>query len=88
MNQSILFSDTQLWDKDKQAVFFSAQCSGALIQCLIRKKELESIAGYSLNDEQQILEAFSMLRFDVEELTEQLIEDEAFNEQGMVEVVS
>jgi len=29
-----------------------------------------------------------MLRFDIEELTEQLIEDEAFNDQGMVEVAS
>ena len=88
MNQSILFSDIQSWDEDQQAVLFSAQRSGALIQCLISKKVLESIAGFYLNGEQQILAAFSMLRFDIEELTEQLIEDEVFNDQGMVEVAS
>ncbi|GLT20241.1 transcriptional regulator [Vibrio zhanjiangensis] len=88
MNQSILFSDIQSWDEHRQVVLFSAQLSGALINCLISKKALENISGCLLNEEKQILETFSRFRFDIEDLAENLIEDEAFNQQGMIEVVS
>ncbi|EKM30077.1 hypothetical protein VCHENC02_4170, partial [Vibrio harveyi] len=35
MNQSILFPDMQSWDKTLQAVNFTAQQSGALIECYV-----------------------------------------------------
>jgi len=88
MNQSILFPDIQLWDEDQQAVLFSAQQAGALIQCLVSKAELESLSGQAVANEQQAIEVFSQYRFDLEELAEQLIENEEFNSQGWIEVVS
>lgn len=88
MNQSILFPDIQSWDEDKQAVLFSAQQAGALIPCLVSKTELEKLSGQTVENEQQALEVFSQYRFDLEELAEELIEDEEFNSQGWIEVVS
>lgn len=88
MNQSILFPDIQSWDEDKQAVLFSAQQAGALIQCLVSKAELEKISTQTVSNEQQALEVFSAYRFDLEELAEELIEEEAFNSQGWIEIVS
>ena len=88
MNQSILFPDIQSWDEDKQAVLFSAQQAGALIQCLVSITGLEKLSGQTVENEQQALEVFSQYRFDLEELAEELIEDEEFNSQGWIEVVS
>ena len=88
MNQSILFSDTQVWDEAKQAVLFPAQCFGALIQCHISKKALEEMSGCLLNDELHILTVFSQCRFEIEELAEALIEDESFDEKGMIEIIN
>ncbi|EEX95150.1 hypothetical protein VIOR3934_06064 [Vibrio orientalis CIP 102891 = ATCC 33934] len=88
MNQSILFPDIQSWDEEKQAVLFSAQQSGALIQCLVDKQELEKLSGQVIGNAQQALEVFSQYRFDLEELAEELIEEEEFNSQGNIEVVS
>ncbi|MCG7491316.1 DUF1488 domain-containing protein [Vibrio sp. Of14-4] len=86
MNQSILFSDMQTWNEAKQVVLFPAQCCGALIQCQISKKALEKMSGCLLNDEQHILTVFSQFRFEIEELAEALIEDEAFDQTGMIEI--
>ncbi len=88
MNQSILFPDIQSWDQDKQAVLFSAQQAGALIQCLVTKAELEKLSGQTVDNEQQALEVFSQYRFDLEELAEELIEDEEFNPQGWIVISS
>lgn len=88
MNQSILFPDIQSWDEEKQVVLFSAQQSGALIQCLVDKQELEKLSGQVIGNAQQALEVFSQYRFDLEELAEELIEEEEFNSQGNIEVVS
>ena len=88
MNQSILFPDIQSWDEDKQAVLFSAQQAGALIQCLVSITGLEKLSGQTVGNEQQALEVFSQYRFDLEELAEELIEEEEFNSEGNIEVVS
>ncbi|MDG2932494.1 DUF1488 family protein, partial [Vibrio parahaemolyticus] len=40
MNQSILFPDIQSWDEVSQSVNFSAQQSGALIECFVTKQKL------------------------------------------------
>ncbi|MFB9215481.1 DUF1488 family protein [Vibrio sinaloensis] len=88
MNQSILFPDIQSWDEDKQAVLFSAQQAGALIQCMVSISELERLSGQTITGEKQALEVFSQYRFDLEELAEELIEDEEFDSLGWIEVVS
>ncbi|QXO17339.1 DUF1488 family protein [Vibrio ostreae] len=88
MNQSILFPDIQSWDEALQAVVFPAQQSGALIQCVVPLTELSRLSGRVVEDSQQALDTFAELRFDLEESAEALIEDEAFNQYGQIEVVS
>ncbi|UUM30664.1 DUF1488 domain-containing protein [Vibrio japonicus] len=88
MNQSILFPDIQSWDEEQQIVTFPAQQSGALIECFIRKAELEKISGQRIEEEQQALDVFSQCRFELEELAEELIEEEEFNALGQIEVIS
>ncbi|MEF1335769.1 DUF1488 domain-containing protein, partial [Vibrio rotiferianus] len=79
MNQSILFPDMQSWDEVSQSVNFAAQQSGALIECYVTKQKLEKLSGSAIGDEQAAIEAFVDFRFDLEEIAEELIEDEAFN---------
>ncbi|MDF2155114.1 DUF1488 domain-containing protein [Vibrio sp. CAU 1672] len=84
MNQSILFPDIQSWDEASQSVSFPAQQSGALIECYVTKHKLAKISGSIIETEQQALSAFGDCRFDLEEIAEELIEDEAFNQEGHI----
>lgn len=88
MNQSILFPDMQEWHAELKAVTFPAQQSGALIECIVSVEELMKLSGMTINSEQEALAAFVCVRFDLEELAEELIEDEAFNQFGQIEVMS
>ncbi|MGR5237357.1 DUF1488 domain-containing protein [Vibrio alfacsensis] len=84
MNQSILFPDMQSWDETSQSVNFAAQQAGALIECYITKQKLEKLMGSVIKTEQAAIEAFVDYRFDIEEMAEELIEDEAFDEEGHI----
>ncbi|MBR9789298.1 MAG: DUF1488 domain-containing protein [Vibrionaceae bacterium] len=84
MNQSILFPDIQSWNEPLQSVNFPAQQSGALIECYVTKQKLAKMSGSDVEGEQQAVEAFIALRFDLEEIAEELIEDEAFDEEGHI----
>ncbi|ELA6601403.1 TPA: DUF1488 domain-containing protein [Vibrio alginolyticus] len=84
MNQSILFPDIQSWDEVSQSVNFSAQQSGALIECFVTKQKLEKFSGSLIETEQAAIKVFTDYRFDLEEMAEELIEDEAFNEEGHI----
>lgn len=84
MNQSILFPDMQSWDNASQSVRFTAQQSGALIECFITKQKLEQLSGSVIEGEQIAINIFLDYRFDLEEIAEVLIEDEAFNSKGHV----
>lgn len=86
MNQSILFADIQTWDQQSGVVLFPAQQSGSLIECSISLEVIERLSGLSVEGEQQALQVFSNIRFDVEELAEELIENEEFNEKGAIEL--
>ena len=88
MNQSILFPEMQSWDETLQAVVFPAQQSGALIECLVRDAELEKLSGCDIESGEQALEIFVQNRFDIEDLTEALIEEEEFNASGRIDVIS
>lgn len=87
MNQSIIFADLQTWDEQKRTMMFPAQQSGALIECIVAQAELEKLSGQTINNGQHALDVFTQYRFDLEELAEQLIEDEAFNRDGQIEVI-
>ncbi len=82
MNQSILFPDIQRYQAQRKAVEFPAQISGCLLHCYISVVWLEKRSGSPLLEEDEILDAFSSLRFDLEELAEGFIEDEAYDQQG------
>ncbi|TOB32979.1 DUF1488 domain-containing protein [Vibrio parahaemolyticus] len=84
MNQSILFPDIQSWDEVSQSVNFSAQQSGALIECFVTKQKLEKLSGSLIETEQAAIKVFTDYRFDLEEMAEERIEDEAFNEEGHI----
>ncbi len=84
MNQSILFPDMQSWDEPSQSVRFPAQQSGALIECYATKQKLVKISGSDIKNEQQAVEVFIACRFDLEDIAEELIEDEAFDEEGHI----
>ncbi len=84
MNQSILFPELQSWDELLQSVNFPAQQSGALIECYVTKQKLAKMSASDVEGEQQAIAAFIACRFDLEEIAEELIEDEAFDEEGHI----
>ena len=84
MNQSILFPDMQSWDQVSQSINFAAQQAGALIECYVTKQKLEKLSGSQIETEQAAIDAFIDFRFDLEEIAEERIEDEAFNEEGHI----
>ncbi|UXI01259.1 DUF1488 domain-containing protein [Photobacterium sp. TY1-4] len=86
MNQDILFADIQHWDREKQAVSFPAQQAGALITCWVSLAWLQQQEAQTFSSEAEILAAFAASRYDLEELAEALIEDEAFNADGDIEI--
>ncbi|MDX1304290.1 DUF1488 domain-containing protein [Photobacterium sp.] len=86
MNQDILFADIQRWDSDKLAVNFSAQQAGALIGCWVSLQWLQQQTAQELITESDILAVFAANRFDLEELAEELIKDEAFDNEGHIHI--
>jgi len=87
MNQSILFPNIQEWDKDKRVVEFPAQHGGALIGCSISIEKLKVLSGKSSLNDVDAMEVFSQYRFDIEEIAEEMIEDEVFNELDHIEII-
>jgi len=86
MNQSILFPDIQSWQADRQQICFPAQQAGALIECVVSAEVLARLSATKVESEQQALSVFEQLRFDLEELAEELIEEESFNSLGQIEI--
>ncbi|NOH97429.1 DUF1488 family protein [Vibrio sp. 99-70-13A1] len=86
MNQSILFPDIQDWDEASQSIIFPAQQSGALIECVMSIKELSQLSGKGIEDGDQALVVFSELRFDIEELAEELIEEEEYDSSNRIQI--
>ncbi|OEF26035.1 DUF1488 domain-containing protein [Vibrio rumoiensis] len=85
MNQNILFPDIQTWVAKRKAVIFPAQQAGQLIECVVSLEKLSEMTGYPIQED-KILLAFDALRFDLEDLAEEAIEDENFNLAGEVEL--
>ncbi|EAQ53145.1 DUF1488 domain-containing protein [Vibrio sp. MED222] len=86
MNQSILFSDIQDWDEENQSITFPVQQSGALIECVMSIEELSRLAGKDIEEGDQALVIFSELRFDIEELAEELIEEEEYDSSNRIQI--
>ena len=86
MNQSILFPDIQDWDEESQSIIFPAQQSGALIECVMSIEGLSRLAGRDIEEGDQALVIFSELRFDIEELAEELIEEEEYDSSNRIQI--
>ncbi|MGF1752265.1 DUF1488 domain-containing protein [Vibrio makurazakiensis] len=87
MNQSIFFPDIQTWDEAEQRVIFPAQESGALIECYISLGSLERLASKTITSSEQAIATFNELRFEIEELAEELIEEEEYDSSGNIQIV-
>jgi len=94
MNQSIIFPDLQDWDEISQQVVFPAQCQGANIRCrislvrliaMLDEPDMNELDKPLLGDE--IIAAFERCRFDIEDVVEALIEDEAFDDDGGINLL-
>ena len=86
MNQSILFPDIQDWDEESQSIVFPAQQSGALIECVVSIAELSRLSCKDIEGGEQALAVFSELRFDIEELAEELIEEEEYDSSNRIQI--
>ena len=86
MNQSILFPDLQHWDDTRQSVQFVAQAQGMNIHCYISSAKLAELSGAAIQNEGEAMAAFDELRFDLEDSAEALIEAEAFDEHGAIQL--
>ncbi|NLS14373.1 DUF1488 domain-containing protein [Vibrio sp. SM6] len=84
MNQAIIFPDRQEWDSHNSVVRFPAQSAGALIECAITAARLTALSNQNIDDSNSALRVFEQYRFDIEELAEALIEDEAYDEHGFI----
>lgn len=84
MNQSILFNDGVVWQETQQRLMFSAQMMGATLPCYISRHYLEQLAARPLLRPADLLQTFEALRFDIEELAEQKIEEQEFAEDGSI----
>ncbi|WP_372931666.1 DUF1488 domain-containing protein [Shewanella putrefaciens] len=88
MNQSILFPDLQYWDDVHKRVCFIAQSQGMNIKCYISANKLAELNDFSkqpsTDEAVAILALFDAVRFDAEEMAEELIEAEEFDEFGAV----
>ena len=86
MNQSILFPDIQDWDEESQSIIFPAQQAGALIECVVSIEELSRLSGKGVEESGQALAIFAELRFDIEELAEELIEEEEYDSSNRIQI--
>lgn len=88
MNQSIIFSDNEYYNDQLQQVEFQAQCQGHLIRCIISWETLKKLSEqFSMPikaNEKLALMLFDGARFDIEDLAEELINQQAFSEYGEI----
>jgi hypothetical protein len=88
MNQSILFPDLQYWDDAQGQIYFMAQSQGMNIKCYISAAKLRELNDFSeqpsTDEAATMLALFDAVRFDAEEMAEDLIEAEEFDEFGAV----
>ena len=78
MNQAVLFNDDVSFDEQLQQLTFSAISGGQLIKCTIK------LANFKLENKSDALAYFHLYKFDYEELAEQLIEDEDYDDNGLI----
>lgn len=88
MNQSIIFPDLQHWDGTQKRICFIAQQQGMNIKCYISAAKLRELNDFSQqpsgDEAAAMLALFDAVRFDAEDMAEELIAAEEFDELGTV----
>ena len=84
MNQDIIVGDEIYWQPDEQRVAFSTHWQGRQVPCFITLHRLEHLSGQQLADEANVILAFEQVRFDIEELVCERIEEAAFAPDGSI----
>ena len=78
MNQAILFNDDAHYSAEQKMLRFSAIVSGSTVTCIIE------MGSFTKSQAMDPLSYFDKFKFDYEDLAEQLIEAERFNDQGQI----
>ena len=81
MNQSLIFGDDVTVGEN--TVIFTAQQQGQNINCKISFVALGELSLLQVNIHNAAM-VFEQVRFDIEELTEQAIKDELFEDDGSI----
>lgn len=95
MNQAIIFTDNEYYNTALSQIEFQAQSQGTLISCVISLADLkqlseadELVTEKSLesknNAQNQALAMFENARFDIEDIAEEMINQQAFSEDGKI----
>ena len=78
MNQAILFNDDVHYSSQKKALQFSAMVAGSTVTCIINMECFAEPQAASP------LDYFNQFKFDYEDIAEQLIKDERYNDEGQI----
>ncbi|MDF0535378.1 DUF1488 domain-containing protein [Shewanella yunxiaonensis] len=84
MNQSVIFNEQVRWLAKLDALEFIAQLQGNLIKCRVSRRYLQQFSELNLHSEHEIVNAFECQRFDLEDMAETLITEEAFDGEGNI----
>ena len=83
MNQSVIFTDSLVFNKKTNTIEFTAQNMGVNIPCYISLEQLSVLANEEVT-EQKAIEIAESFRFDIEEHFEEKIDAEELDENGAV----
>ncbi|WP_076541702.1 DUF1488 domain-containing protein [Shewanella sp. UCD-KL21] len=91
MNQSVIFTDLVEWNTQQQTMLFIGQVQGMNINCIVSKERLLQLSGQQTATEQsmqaeQAFALFERVRFDLEDIAEEMIEAEDFDQQGNITI--
>ncbi|PMG30904.1 hypothetical protein BCU94_10650 [Shewanella sp. 10N.286.52.C2] len=92
MNQSVIFTDLVEWNTQQQTMLFSAQVQGMNINCIVSKEKLLQLISSEQTAAEQPMQAelalaiFERVRFDLEDIAEEMIEAEEFDPQGNITI--
>lgn len=86
MNQSVIFNELVRWVAELEVVEFTAQQQGNLIRCQVSRRYLQQFSAPQLVGEDDTIKVFEQQRFDLEEMAEALITEEAFDCQGNISI--
>ena len=84
MNQAIIINDDMTWNKNAERVEFSAMCAGAIVTCQLSSQYLIKKGLEIETNPDEILKYCESIAFDIEEDTQQAIDNEEHIDQTLL----